>query len=370
MNLTVETAHLRGALDRLSGLPGSNNDLLVSQLIRLEASLMGLVLTRYSHEAKLAITLDEAAITEEGEPIMVSYRTLNDVVGRLPGKEIVLTTRDERFLKFVSGKAEGRLPIFDPEEAPPVPEMDMEIETVDLPIDNLRANFRYSSLATYRDSSRPNLCGVAIQMLDDNGLAFVGTDGRRGHISSEDRVADIDCIVPNQCVDVILRMLAAKSGDCSMSVSDSKIQIVGGDVEMMFSLMNEKFPNIKPVIFPPEKERQATIGVDRDELIQALRVCSAMGADTAKFVTLKCSKSEIMISAESGENTNQLSDKVPCKCTKAVTFGVSSVQLPSAIEGMETDKDGNIKLELYPNLLLAVNGNRISFVSLRVPETK
>lgn len=365
MKLTIATKALRDAVDRLARIPGSHGAAPHTQAIQMTGDMAGLTLMRFTSEAKISITLDDVEIAEEFTDFRVGHSSFSNLLDRLPGKNTVLT-RDKTHLLITDGAVKSKLAIFTEDEAAEPPEQEMETDTINLPIEDLKSLFSWPVEAASKDSNRPQLGGVCLRMIEDK-LCFIGTDGRRLHMIREDWKLPVDVVIPAVGIDTILRVCAPESGACQFSVGENMVSVVSANVEVCVTLIAEKMPNIAPYLSPDESSIKSKITINRDEFVPALEACAPVGYGDSKLVKVALTKKKLTLSGASGDSETSVG--LECFASDPLNFGVASIQLANALKHVDVDDKGDVEFMVCGGFLLIKQPRKLAFIGL-ADETK
>ncbi len=152
-----------------------------------------------------------ARIDEEGSTT-VPARTLSDLVGTLPGDQVLLKLDPStQTLNVRSGTSTNDIKCIDAQEFPPLPVPDFE-GAVQINVGDFREMIHQVAFAASSDEARPVLMGVLVQV-DKDKLTMAAADGFRLSVRkavlSTPAPAPVSAIVPAQA----LKELARVAGD-------------------------------------------------------------------------------------------------------------------------------------------------------------
>lgn len=146
--------------------------------------------------------------------------------------------------------------------------------------------FSYLSFSVAQDESRPQLTGVLLDT-KDNGVDFVATDGYRMSVKKMNKklknLTD-PIIISAKLINEILSL--RDTSDIRIFVNKAENQIIFeiGVVVLVGRMIEGKFPDYEKVL---PKEALATIVLERDSLLQNVKLASVFAKDTSNVVKIE-----------------------------------------------------------------------------------
>jgi DNA polymerase-3 subunit beta len=308
MKLTVLQENLaRGlgvvskAVSPRSTLPVLANVLIASDEGRLRLSATNL---------ELGITCwIPARIDEEGSTT-VPARTFSDLVGTLPGDQVLLKLDPQtQTLNVRGGSSTNDIKCIDAQEFPPMPVPDFE-GAVQINVGDFREMIHQVAFAASSDEARPVLMGVLLQV-DKDKLTMAAADGFRLSVRkavlSTPSSAPVSAIVPAQALKELARVATDSEEPIYMILPKGRGQVVFRvkDVEVVSQLIDGTFPDYQQII--PRSYKSRTL-VSTSSLLKACKqaeIFAREGSNVARL-NIKSSQgemqpSELEISATSEE---------------------------------------------------------------------
>ena len=148
--------------------------------------------------------------------------------------------------------------------------------------------------------------------LSSNSCIFVSTDGHRlvKYIRSDikgDEV-DHDMILPRKSLNLLKSILPTdKPSDIKLEFNASNAFFSFENVKMVCRLIDERYPDYDNVI-PNDNSNDITL--DRSEILSSLKRISIYANKTTNQVRFKVSGSEILISAEDLDFSNEANERI------------------------------------------------------------
>ncbi|MFT7203704.1 MAG: DNA polymerase-3 subunit beta, partial [Algoriphagus sp.] len=165
--------------------------------------------------------------------------------------------------------------------------------------------------ATSSDELRPAMTGVYINLSATN-TTFVATDGhrlvryRRVDIASGEPTS---LIIPRKALNLLKSTLPSENVPVTVEFNQSNAYFKFNNIKMICRLIDERFPDYENVI-PTENPNR--MNIDRQELLSSLRRIAIYANKTTHQVRLKLTGSELMISAEDLDFSNEANERLSC----------------------------------------------------------
>jgi len=272
-------------------------------------------------EGKLTVTasdLQTSMMTEieleakEDGNIAVPARILIDTLKNLPEQPVTFSIDNETYSIEISSD-NGRYKLAG-ENATDFPKIAAVTNptTVDMSTEVLSSAINNTIFATSNDELRPAMTGVYINLSSTN-TTFVATDGhrliryRRVDIASEDAAS---IIIPRKALNLLKSTLPSENVPITVEFNSSNAYFKFNNIKMICRLIDERFPDYENVI-PVDNDNDMTI--NRMELLGSLRRIAIYANKTTHQVGLKLIGSELQISAEDQDFSNEANERLSCE---------------------------------------------------------
>jgi DNA polymerase-3 subunit beta len=300
-NLARGLSTVAKAVSPRSTLPVLANILIASDEGRLRLSATNL---------EMGITCwIPARIDEEGSTT-VPARTFSDLVGTLPGDQVLLKLDPAtQTLNLRGGTSTNDIKCIDAQEFPPMPVPDFD-GAVQINVGDFREMIHQVAFAASSDEARPVLMGVLVQVEKDK-LTMAAADGFRLSVRkavlSTPSPAAISAIVPAQALKELARVATDSEEPIYMVLPKGRGQVVFRvkDVEVVSQLIDGTFPDFQQII--PRSYKSRTL-VSTSSLLKACKqaeIFAREGSNVArlniKTAQSEMQPSEVEISATSEE---------------------------------------------------------------------
>jgi DNA polymerase-3 subunit beta len=300
-NLARGLSTVSKAVSPRSTLPVLANILIASDEGRLRLSATNL---------EMGITCwIPARIDEEGSTT-VPARTFSDLVGTLPGDQVLLKLDPStQTLNLRGGTSTNDIKCIDAQEFPPMPVPDFD-GAVQINVGDFREMIHQVAFAASSDEARPVLMGVLVQVEKDK-LTMAAADGFRLSVRkavlSTPSLAPVSAIVPAQALKELARVATDSEEPIYMVLPKGRGQVVFRvkDVEVVSQLIDGTFPDFQQII--PRSYKSRTL-VSTSSLLKACKqaeIFAREGSNVArlniKTAQSEMQPSEVEISATSEE---------------------------------------------------------------------
>ncbi len=340
MKFIVNSSALLKELQSLSGVLSTSNTLPILDNFLFEIEEKSLTVTVSDLETTMVATLEIEA--KESGKVAMPAKLLLDTLKSLPKQPLTFTIDDANFgIEISSDYGKYKLSGFNGEEFPKSPELadpsKIEISGV------LLANaINKTIFATSNDEMRPVMCGVFCQLSKDD-LTFVATDAHklvryRRKDTGADNTSDI--ILPKKPV-TLLKNLVSSEDNVEMEFTQSNACFTFGNKKLVCLLIDGKYPNYEAVI---PKENPNKLVIDRNAFLSSIKRVSIFANKTTNQVRLKISGSELAISAEDLDFSNEANERLTCNYTgEDLEIGFNSKFLSDMLGNLDTE---NVVFEL------------------------
>lgn len=309
MKLEVLQEELAKALSLAIRFTSSRAQLPILSNILLSASKEKLNLSATNLEIAIYKSLG-AKVEEEGD-ITVPARTINDIVGNLNSGVINLSSEEEH-LKIASNNFKSTIPGINSSDFPKIP-IKRSANVLNLPKEKISQCLAQVLFCASIDETRPVLTGVLL-FLKKNKLYFVATDGFRlsqKSILLSSEAEDFTVILPKTILGEVMR-ISQDEETINFSFDKKENQAVFSLTNLILSsrVIDGEFPNFEKII---PKEAKVKVAVDKEELLQAVKLASIFARDSANIIKMNVKENFLETEAESqtaGVQKNKIEAKI------------------------------------------------------------
>jgi len=295
VNMVSKISTTRGSLPILSNiLIKAENGLIVLSATDLELGIKTLV------PGKVDVT----------GSITVPARLLNEFVNSCNDQQIDIELEGES-VKLSSTRYRAHLNGLEASEFPLIPELKGNPFVV-IEAEALRNALSQVAFAASRDESRPILTGINF-IFKGKKAKLVATDSYR----LVEKIIEIDIeveeetsvAVPVSTILEVLRVITPEDKEIKMYLTENQVMFVIGKTTIVSRIVEGKFPEYEQII--PSKFSNTT-KLDKNELINALKLTNLFARESANNVKLKIKPNKlelIAIAPQVGDNIASLTSE-------------------------------------------------------------
>jgi DNA polymerase-3 subunit beta len=191
--------------------------------------------------------------------------------------------------------------------------------------------------ATGNDDLRPVMSDVFCQFSSDD-LTFVATDAHKlvRYRRTDAKGSTISSfILPKKALNLLKSNVKGEE-DVQIAYNEANAVFTFNDVILTCRLIDGKYPNYEAVI---PKENPNVLTLDRSQFLSSLKRVSIFANKTTHQVKLKISGSELAISAEDLDFSNEANERLTCSYEgEDMEIGFNSRFLLEMLNNLDTDE--------------------------------
>jgi DNA polymerase-3 subunit beta len=310
MKFIANSAYLLKQLSNINGVITTNPVVPILENFLFELDKGALIVTASDLQTSM-ITELQVESKEKGS-IAVPARILLDTLKNLPEQPVTFSIDESTYsIEIISDNGRYKLSGENATDFPKVPSVSNDF-TAEISSDVLGRAVNNTIFATSNDELRPAMTGVYVNLGDKN-TTFVATDGhrlvryRRTDVKSDNGNS---IIIPRKALNLLKATLPAENTEVSLNFNMSNAFFKFGNIKMICRLIDERFPDYDNVI-PSGNNIKMTI--ERSDLLSALKRISIYANKTTHQVRLKITGSELQISAEDLDFSNEANERLSCE---------------------------------------------------------
>ncbi len=310
MNFVVSSTALLKQLTALNGVITSNPVVPILENFLFEIGTGRL--TVYASDLQTSMITEISVESRENGSICVPAKILLDTLKNLPEQPVTFKIEEETYsIEISSDNGRYKLSGENATDFPRVPAVKNGY-SVDVPTDVLARAIATTIFATSTDELKPQMTGVHVSLTDTNAT-FAATDGhrlvryRRVDIASE---VGNTLLIPRKALNLLKSTLPSESTLVKVEFNASNAFFSFNNFRMICRLIDERFPDYENAI-PLNNPNKLTI--NRQELFNSLRRISIYANKTTHQVRLRIAGSELQISAEDLDFSNEANERLACE---------------------------------------------------------
>ncbi len=370
MKFIVNSAYLLRQLTHINGVITTNPvvPILENFLFELEKGR----LTVTASDLQTSMITELQVESKERGSIAVPARILLETLKNLPEQPITISIDDATFsVEIISDNGRYKLAGENATDFPKVPEVRNDF-SAEISSEVLARAINNTIFATSNDELRPAMTGVYVN-LNEKNATFVSTDGhrlvryRRNDVKSDNGNA---IIIPRKALNLLKSTLPSQNTVVTLDFNMANAFFRFENIRLICRLIDERFPEYENVI-PTQNNIKMTI--DRAALVGALKRISIYANKTTHQVRMKITGSELQISAEDLEYSNEANERLSCEHdgedieigfnarfllemlsnldSERVTFSLSAPNRAGIILPEQQDKQEDILMLVMPVML-------------------
>lgn len=309
MKFIVSTTGLLKSLQTISGVVNSSSVLPILEDFLFE--IKGNQLTVFATDLETSMSTSLTVEAKENGRIAIPAKILLETLKTLPEQPLTISVDEKTFgVEITSETGKYKLSGENPDDFPKVPKPEAVTE-INLPAGVLSASIARTLFAVSNDDLRPAMTGVLFQVSPD-GLTFVSTDAHKlVKLVREDVKAAKEArfIVPKKALNLLKSSLPANETAVLVSYNKSNAFFEYNDTKLICRLIDANYPDYNAVI---PQNNPNKLSINRLEFQNALRRISIYSNKTTYQVILSIAGSELKISAQDLDFSNEASERLTC----------------------------------------------------------
>lgn len=370
MKLTINKIILVNALQVITPITdkSSSKPILSNFLMKASGSGENGVVEFSATDYEISIKGEFPASVEEEGTVCISAKRVLEICREFLSEEIEISSDEQLWVNLKGGASYLHLPSVEIGLYPTLESMDLP-NKFSLSAGELRQSIDLTLFATLTNETRKNLMGVCLKMIDNGSIRMIATDGHRlAQVTREVQNASgenpPEVIIPRKTLVELQRILEKSDDLVDIAYDDRNLKLTAGKMMLTTRLIEGKFPNVDTVI---PKDNDKTITVDKERLVNALKIVSFMSNEKIKPVKLSLANNLIKLESERAEY-GDVKDEVPSDYAgEEVNIGFNAKYLLDVLaviyQGQNVEL--NLKGSLNPCLLTVPEDS--GFLSVVMP---
>tara|TARA_B100000242_G_scaffold30011_2_gene18007 strand:- start:885 stop:2015 length:1131 start_codon:yes stop_codon:yes gene_type:complete len=338
MNFIVSSSYLLKNLSSISGVITSNPVVPILENVLFEIENGNLLIT--ASDLQTSVMVELQVESKENGSVAIPAKILIDTLKNLPEQPVTFSIDENNYnIEINSDNGRYKLAGENSADFPKVPEIsDGYSFTVNANI--LALAIGNTIFSTSTDELRPAMTGVFFR-LSSNSCTFVSTDGHRlvkyirTDISGDE--VDHDMIIPRKSLNLLKTIIPSDDkNDINIEFNASNAFFSNDNIKLVCRLIDERYPDYENVI---PSDNSNSIEVDKSEILSSLKRISIYANKTTNQVRLKVSGSEILISAEDLDFSNEANERISCEHDgDDIEIGFNAKFLIEILSNIHSDK--------------------------------
>ena len=312
MNFIVSSTYLLKNLNSISGVITSNPVVPILENVLFEIENGNLLIT--ASDLQTSVLVELQVESKEDGSVAIPAKILIETLKNLPEQPVTFSIDEQNYnIEINSDNGRYKLAGENSADFPKVPEVNDGYSSV-LDSSVLHSAISNTIFSTSTDELRPAMTGVFFK-LSSQSCSFVSTDGHRlvKYIRTDVKGDEVehDMILPRKSLNLLKSILPTeKSSEIKLEFNAANAFFSYENVKMVCRLIDERYPDYENVI-PGDNSNIITL--DKSDILSSLKRISIYANKTTNQVRLKISGSEILISAEDLDFSNEANERISCE---------------------------------------------------------
>ena len=312
MNFIVSSTYLLKNLNSISGVITSNPVVPILENVLFEIENGNLLIT--ASDLQTSVLVELQVESKEDGSVAIPAKILIETLKNLPEQPVTFSIDEQNYnIEINSDNGRYKLAGENSADFPKVPEVNDGYSSV-LDSSVLHSAISNTIFSTSTDELRPAMTGVFFK-LSSQSCSFVSTDGHRlvKYIRTDVKGDEVehDMILPRKSLNLLKSILPTeKSSEIKLEFNAANAFFSYKNVKMVCRLIDERYPDYENVI---PSDNSNIITLDKSDILSSLKRISIYANKTTNQVRLKISGSEILISAEDLDFSNEANERISCE---------------------------------------------------------
>ncbi|MCO4291751.1 DNA polymerase III subunit beta [Solitalea sp. MAHUQ-68] len=310
MKFIVSTSTLLKQLQAIGGALSSNTVLPILENFLFEINEGTLTVSATDLQTSMTTSLMVEA--KENGKIAIPSRILLDTLKTLPEQPVTFTIDKSSFaVEINAGDGKYKLAGENGDDFPKIPVVE-NANSISITASVLAEAISKTLFAVSNDELRPAMTGVYCQLSPSN-ITFVATDAhklvryRRSDTKAESASS---FILPKKALNLLKSSLPTEDVAVQIDYNNSSAFFRFNSISLICRLIDERYPDYEAVI-PQNNPNKLTI--DRSQFLSSLKRVVIYANKTTHQVRLKISGSELNISSEDLDFSNEAYERLTCQ---------------------------------------------------------
>ena len=310
MKFIVSSSYLLKQLSAINGVITTNPVVPILENFLFEINDGNLTITASDLQTSMITELQVEA--KEDGSIAIPAKILLETLRNLPEQPVTFSIDSNTYsIEINSDNGRYKLAGENATDFPKIPTVS-DGYSVNMSSDVLGRAINNTIFATSNDELRPAMTGVFVK-LDETNTTFVATDSHRLiRYRRVDVASDMNhtMIIPRKALTLLKATLPSELTNVNVEFNTSNAFFNFNQVKMICRLIDERFPDYENVI---PLDNNNTVVVKKDELLSSLKRIAIYANKTTHQVRLKITGSELLVSAEDLDFSNEANERLSCE---------------------------------------------------------
>jgi len=310
MKFIVSSTTLLKGLELIGGVISSNTVLPILEDFLFD--IKDSKLTIYSSDLETSMSTTVEVEAKANGKIAIPATILLETLKALPEQPITFSVDPKNFgIELTSNNGKYKLSGENGDDFPKIPVAE-KASNFSISSTILSKALTYTLFAASNDELRPAMTGIYVQ-LESDGLTFVATDShkliRYRHLGTKADTGS-SFILPKKAANLLKTALLNEDTNIKIEFDSSNAFFSFNNTHLICRLIDARYPDYNTVI---PKENPNLLTISREEIENSLKRISIYANKTTYQVILKISGSELNISSQDLDFSNEANERLTCQ---------------------------------------------------------
>lgn len=319
--------------------------------IKIDANHEGIVLTGSDSEISIEITIPNQVDGEEivsiiaPGSVVLPGRFFVDIIKKLPGKDVKLSTNEQFQTLITSGHSEFNLSGLDPDQYPLLPQVSSE-DALQLPIKVLKNIIAQTNFAVSTSETRPVLTGVN-WLIQENELICTATDSHRLAVRKlkleDEDITDKNVIIPGKALAELNKIMSDNDEHIDIFFASNQVLFRVGNVNFISRLLEGHYPDTSR-LFPENYEIK--LELNNSDFYHAIDRASLLAREGGNNVIKLSTGEEVIELSSTSPEIGTVKEEVTANDVEGGSLKISfnSKYMMDALKAIDHDE---VKVEFF-----------------------
>ncbi|MDK9852391.1 DNA polymerase III subunit beta [Staphylococcus equorum] len=318
--------------------------------IKIEVKNNEVILTGSDSEISIEITIpkqvdgeDIIEVAETGS-VVLPGRFFVDIIKKLPGKEVKLSTNEQFQTLITSGHSEFNLSGLDPDQYPLLPQVSRD-DAIQLSVKVLKNVIAQTNFAVSTSETRPVLTGVN-WLIQDSELICTATDSHRlavRKVALEDKSENKNVIIPGKALSELNKIMTDSEEEIDIFFASNQVLFKVGNVNFISRLLEGHYPDTSR-LFPENYEIK--LGINNGEFYHAIDRASLLAREGGNNVIKLSTGNELVELSSTSPEIGTVNEDVKASNVDGGNLKISfnSKYMMDALKAIDNDE---VEIEFF-----------------------
>ncbi|MFQ3800779.1 DNA polymerase III subunit beta [Staphylococcus equorum] len=318
--------------------------------IKIEVKNNEVILTGSDSEISIEITIpkqvdgeDIIEVAETGS-VVLPGRFFVDIIKKLPGKEVKLSTNEQYQTLITSGHSEFNLSGLDPDQYPLLPQVSRD-DAIQLSVKVLKNVIAQTNFAVSTSETRPVLTGVN-WLIQDSELICTATDSHRlavRKVALEDESENKNVIIPGKALSELNKIMTDSEEEIDIFFASNQVLFKVGNVNFISRLLEGHYPDTSR-LFPENYEIK--LGINNGEFYHAIDRASLLAREGGNNVIKLSTGNELVELSSTSPEIGTVNEDVKASNVDGGNLKISfnSKYMMDALKAIDNDE---VEIEFF-----------------------